>query len=420
MDETDTTLQGRLFRFRALETATGRHRAGEQRGESAYDVRASLRRIGLEVDAIEEVVPTTFHSGWRGMVVRALNARACRRHRLAKADLCDGLATLLQAGVPLEQAIASLATTSTRSVQERRLLESLRDRLRSGIGFAAAAAGNPDWFERFDLALLEAGQQAGDLIATLLNLSQYHQRAGALRQKLFVALAYPLMLVLAGIAALEFMSFQTLPPLIEMIVQAKREPPLLTTMVVTIGQGLAWWWPVLLGGGMCLVYALRRVADRLTMEGRIGRLVHGNPIARLRSRLRVAQVSMSLARLRRAAMPLADALMVVSETVDDRRLRGLLEQAAAGLRQGRDLSTMFGSSPLLDPEFAQLLHLGERSGELTDMLERISERYQRAADRMGERLGAFLGPIAIIILACLVGTVVMASVLPLMQLGELV
>jgi type IV pilus assembly protein PilC len=119
-------------------------------------------------------------------------------------------------------------------------------------------------------------------------------------------------------------------------------------------------------------------------------------------------------------MPLADALIVVSETVDDRRLRGLLVEAAEGLRQGRDLSTIFGASPLLDPEFSQLLQLGERSGELTDMLERIADRYQRAADRMGERLGAFLGPVAIIILACLIGAVVMASVLPLMQLGELV
>jgi general secretion pathway protein F len=411
---------GRLFRYRAVEIATGRRHTGEQRGHSAYDVRANLRRIGLEIDHLEEVVAADTTQGWRAAVRRALDARACRRRRVAKADLCDGLATLLQAGVPLEQAVTSLAATGTRPVAERRLLETLRDRLRSGSGFAAAVADHPGWFERFDIALLEAGQQAGDLINTLLSLSLYHQRAGAMGQKLLVALAYPVVLVIAGIGAVEFMSFQTLPPLVDMIVQARREPPWLTTTVMGIGQGIAFWWPVVLIAVGALVIGFRRWVGRVPVDSRLGRLVYGNVLARMRGRVRVAHLAMALARLRRAGMPLADALLVVSDTVEDRALRQLLAEAVEALRRGEDLSSVLGTSPLLDPEFAQLLHLGERSGELTEMLERIAERYQRAADRVGERLGAILGPVAIIVLACLIGTVVMASVLPLMQLGELV
>jgi len=410
----------RLFRYRAVEAATGRRHAGERRGASAYEVRASLRRIGLEVDHVEEVGGTTASHGWWSAIQHTLHARACRRRRAAKADLCDGLATLLQAGVPLEQAVTTLAATSSRPPAERRLLETLRDRLRAGISFASAIAEHPDWFERFDVALLEAGQQAGDLVATLLSLSQYHQRAGALSQKILVALAYPAVLVIAGIGAVEFMSFQTLPPLIDMIVQARREPPALTVAVMTIGQGLAIWWPVVVAVILAAVIGIRRAVARLSVDSRLGRLVHGNVLARLRGRVRVAHLAMSLARLRRAGMPLADALVVVSDTVEDRALRKLLTEAVMALRNGQDLSAVLAPSPLLDPEFAQLLHLGERSGELTVMLERIAERYQRAADRVGERLGAVLSPLAIIILACLIGVVVMASVLPLMQLGDLV
>lgn len=411
---------GRLFRYRAVEAATGRHHAGERRGASAYEVRASLRGIGLQVEQIEEIGGTPTTHGWRAVIRRTLQARACRRHRSAKADLCDGLATLLQAGVPLEQAVSTLAATGSRPPAERRLLETMRDRLRAGISFAAAIAEHPDWFERFDVALLEAGQQAGDLVATLLSLSQYHQRAGALSQKILVALAYPAVLVIAGIGAVEFMSFQTLPPLVDMIVQARREPPALTLAVMSLGQGLAIWWPVVIAVIVAAVIGLRRIIARLPVDSRVGRWVHGNVLARLRSRVRVAHLAMSLARLRRAGMPLADALLVVSDTIEDRALRGLLTEAVTALRNGQDLSTVLAPSPLLDPEFAQLLHLGERSGELTDMLERIAERYQRAADRVGERLGAVLSPLAIIILACLIGVVVMASVLPLMQLGDLV
>lgn len=409
----------RIFRYRAVELATGRKRDGEHRGGSPYDVRANLRRIGLEVEHIEEVGAHTDGGLWAPLR-RSLQRRRRRQRRMAKADLCDGVATLLQAGVPLEQAIASLAATAARPEAERRLLETLRDRLRSGIPFATAAAEHPDWFESFDVALLEAGQQAGDLVATLLSLSQYHQRAGALGQKLLVALAYPAVLVIAGIGAVEFMSFQTLPPLVDMIVQAKREPPWLTTAVMACGQGLAYWWPVVLAMLMGAVWGGRRFLARVPVNGRVGRWLHGNALMRMRGRVRVAHLALSLARLRRAGMPLSEALTVVAETIEDRALRQLLAEAVEALRRGEDLSAVLGPSPLLDPEFAQLLQLGERSGELTEMLERIAERYQRAADRAGERLGAVLSPLAIIILACLIGTVVMASVLPLMQLGELV
>ncbi len=420
MAETSQSDHGRLFRYRAVEMATGRRRDGEQRGENPYDVRANLRRIGLEVDHLEEVVGIVAERGWRRVLRQALNARACRRRRAAKADLCDGIATLLQAGVPLEQAITSLAGTATRPVAERRMLEGLRDSLRAGASFAAAVADHPDWFERFDVALLEAGQQAGDLTNTLVSLSQYHHRAGAIGQKLLVALAYPAVLVIAGIAAVEFMSFQTLPPLVDMIVQAGREPPWLTMTIMTIGQGLAMWWPVIALGFFASVIGIRRLIEWLPVQSRLGQMIHGNLFTRMRGQVRVAHLAMSLARLRRAGMPLTDALIVVSDTIEDRALRQLLTEAVAALRRGEDLSVVLGASHLLDPEFSQLLHLGESSGEMTDMLERIAERYQRAADRVGDRLGAILSPMAILILACLIGTIVMASVLPLMQLGEIV
>jgi type II secretory pathway component PulF len=113
-------------------------------------------------------------------------------------------------------------------------------------------------------------------------------------------------------------------------------------------------------------------------------------------------------------------LVIVADTINDRAVRALILQAVEAIRRGEDLSTVIAGSRLLDPEFAQLLHLGERSGELTEMLERIAERYQRSADRAGDRLAAVLGPAAIIILAALIGTLVMAAVLPLMQLGDLV
>jgi general secretion pathway protein F len=410
-----------LFRYRAVDSATGRIRTGEQDGESAYAVRASLRRIGLEVVQLADVTPGTVAiPSWLAPLIAARDARRRRLHRVAKADLCDGLATLILAGIPIEQAVASLAATSARPAAEQRLLRTLRDRLREGVPFASACGDQPAWFDHFDVALLDAGQRAGELAATLQNLAQHHHRAGAFGQKVFVALAYPAVLVAAGLAALVFMSFQTLPQLVTMIEQGRQQPPALTTTVIALGQGLATWWPLVVAAVITLVVAGQRLVRRVPTQSRLGHWLTGNPLARMLGRVRVAHLAAALARLRRAGTPLADALLITADTVSDRALRALIHQAVEAIRRGEDFSTVIAGSRLLDPEFAQLLQLGERSGELTEMLERIAERYQRSADRASDRLAAVLGPAAIIILAILIGMLVMAAVLPLMQLGDLV
>lgn len=406
------------FRYRATERATGRIHSGEMTAESAYDVRAGLRRIGLEVDSMESIETGTTARWWSPLAA-AWEARLRRQRRLAKADLCDGIATLIQAGLPLEQAVTSLLASPTRSADERVLLHRIRDQLREGRPLSAACADIPGWFDRFDVALLEAGQQAGDLLSTLLGLSQHHQRAGAIGQRLFVALAYPAVLLTAGVAALITVSFTTLPQLTALITQAKHQPPWLTMLVMNLGQGLVHWWPLVLLALAGAVFGGRRLLGRIAPTSTIGRHWYGNPLARARSRIRVATLAETLARLRRAGLPLTDALEVAAETITERSLAALIRESIAAVRNGEDLSAVMGRSHLLDPEFAQLLQLGERSGELTGMLERIAERYRRSADRTAERLAALLGPIAIVLLASLIGVLVIACALPLMQLGEL-
>ena len=408
-----------LYRYRAIELATGRIRSGEQSGTTPYEVRASLRRLGLDVERLDEVHDHAAPS-WLLPLVAAWNSRQRARRRLAKADLCDGIATMLQAGVPLDQAVATLAASSARTVPERRLLRAIRDRLREGVALSDALEMHPGWFDQFDQALIQAGQQAGDLPDALRALGDHHLRAGAIGQKIASALAYPALLLVAGIAVVVFMSVKTLPQLIGMIVQGGKPAPWLTLQVMAVGQGIATWWPLIALAIPLGVAGWTLISTRIAPSGRWTRLIHGNSLARLRGRIRVAHVAQALARLRRAGLPLTDSLVVVAESAGDRPLRALLLASVEAVRRGEDLSAVIGRSRLLDQEFAQLLQLGERSGELTAMLERIADRFRRGADRAADRLAAILGPAAIIVLALLIGTVVLACVLPLAQLGDLV
>ncbi len=408
------------FRYRAIEAVTGRVRYGEQSGESAYAVRASLRRIGLQVESLDPVGERTRAPRWAQPLVASWHARARRTRRLIRADLFDALATLVNAGLPLEQSVGQLAASHTRSRAERIMLRRLRDRLREGTALSDACAEFPDWFDALDLAMLATGQQAGDLPGVLISLAEHHQRSGAIGQKLFVALAYPVVLLVFGMIAVVFLSIGPLPKLLALITQANQTPPALTLHLVWLGQTIAHWWPLIILATIAAIMGIAALIRRTPRSGVLGAIIHGNLIARARQRGQIAGVAFTLARLRRSGMPLLEAIEATASTAEAGSLRQVLGDAAQAIRRGEDFSSVIGASALMEPEFAQLLQLGERSGELTTMLDRIAERYTRTANRTIERVATLVGPLAIVILAMLIAVIAMAAILPIVQLGDLV
>lgn len=411
-------LGGPRFRYHAIEPVSGLARHGELSSASAFEVRASLRRIGLQPIAIEPIL-TQAHSRWSQPLWQAWETHQRQRRQPTIADLCQSLATLLRAGVTLDESLAIIAGSPTRAPTERSLTGRLRDAIRDGHPLSLAAAAEPAWFDRFDVALIAAGQQAGDLPATLQAAATHHRRAGSIGQRLFVALAYPAVLGLAGLGVIVFLGVQVLPQLATLLTQSHQPVPGLTRFVIQLGHFLLWGWPVVVAALVGVVIAVQRLAQRIPIASRFGQQIHGNPIARLRRRYRAGRFAWSLARLLGAGMTVTDALAVVADTLHDRPLRALVIEAQAAITRGEDFSAVIARSPVLDPEVAQLIRVGERSGELGQMLEQIAEHAFLAADTAMDRVAALIGPLAIVILAGLVGVLALACVLPLSQLGDL-
>jgi len=412
----------RVFRYRAVEPGSGRVHTGEISGDSAYAVRSALRRSGWQVESVQKVEP------WRwplaeSVVLRTWRrwwvARRCRNRRAQRADLFDAIGALIAAGIPLEQALARLASSSARAAPERRMLRAVRDRVRAGEPLSAACAAHADWFDAVDLAVLDAGQAAGELPSMLSGLASFHQSGSSSGHRLTMALAYPALLMMAALGVTVFISRNTLPQLLAMVRDAGLDEPLLSRLVVTVGQGLVLWWPVVLLATVLLTWGLRAWATRLDPQSRFGARVHGNALARARGRLRVAQLATVLSRLLQSGIPLDEALEVVAQSAGQRALRDLLQRSAEAVRRGEDFSALLEASPLLDPEFAQLLRVAEQAGDLPEVLARIAERSERAAARSIDRVALILEPLAILFLAGLIGTIVMAAVLPLVRLGDM-
>lgn len=407
----------RRYRFKAWDPVARLERRGELDAASPAEVRADLSGRGWEPESISVLAPRT---SWLGAWHGVYNGWQRRRRRLAVADLCESIAALVQVGFPLDQAVGQLAASPLRPAHEAQVLRALTEALREGRAFSDACAAQPAWFDPFDVAVLAAGQRAGDLAGVLRALAEHHQRQGASAQRLITALAYPAIVAVAGLAVFIFLTQAVLPRIAGIIASARAELPWLTARVMAVGDLLLWSWPIILVAIAATAVVLARWAGRVPAAGRWGRLVHGNAWARFRARTRVAVTSSALARLLRAGVPLTEALAVVAATVPDRALRRLLSDAAQAVERGQDLSTIMAGSPLVDPEFAHLLRLGEGSGELPDMLDRIALRYQEASTRAAERVAAVIGPAALMLLAVLVGVLVLAVGQALARVMDLV
>lgn len=400
-------------------------RSGEVAGETAEDVRASLRRVGLQVVELKPVRRRAQSQGvsfeW---FTQAVEAHLRKRRVPTKAELFDGLATLLDSGVPLMEAVTTVTGSHENSRGARRsMLVQVRESLRAGSSLAAAVREHPGWFDAVEVAMVEAGQVGGTLPDVLRSLAERHERTGQLTQRLVAALAYPAIVAVVGLGVVVFLSVKVLPDLLAILERAGVATPVLTRAVMTTGSFVASWWYALLAlvvavtiGSMVASQALAK--SQVQVPDRLRRLVPS--VVR---RLAVARLATGLAALVRTGVPLVDAIRIVAPTLPGLAAAGLrrrLAIAAERVERGDDLADGLDDPLWFDEEMRRLIQVGQASGELAALLMRIGERYERQARRSIDRLAALLEPAVILLLAALVGLVVMGAVLPLIRLQEVI
>ncbi len=414
-------------------SATGDVRSGVLQAASASEARSLLRRDGLRLLDLrpKHEVPRRKQrpGGTRSKIgvedsVRDV-ARSYARSRRAgmRAEFYDAVATMLDAGLPLTEALSTLAESADdgRRRTQRALIRSLTRAVAEGDALHEAMSGAPGWFGPSEVAIVEAGQHRGELAAALRVLGERQARSNELAGKLAGVLAYPALVSLVGLGVVIFLSRGPLPRLVEVLSDAGIEPPALTRAVIAVGSGLAIWWPIALvllviGGAMPIVIA----------RGMAGSGRNWPPIARklVPGALRagaLARVAGELAAMGRCGVPLVEALRACAATCGGPITASLgraLDNAAKDVERGETLARSIEDRLWFNAEFRRLVAAAEAAGELEDMLERLADRESRRAGRLIDRLAALAEPGVILVLASVVGVVVMAAALPLVRLRE--
>lgn len=397
------------FRYEATRE-DARLETGELEAESARAARADLRARGL---LPLSVVPAG----------RASTDGEFSRFRLSTAELALNtrqLASLINAGLPLDMALATLVDQSDSEAQ-REVFRSVRADVTSGHRLADGLARHPRVFPQVYCATVAAGEQAGSFGTVLERLAQYLEDRQALRSKLLAAATYPAIVIVVAFAIVLFLMTYVVPQVVQVFEQTRQALPWPTRTMLMVSGFLQtfglWLLLAVVAGGWTLRAALRRAGPKaawdrwMLMLPVVGRLVKGVDTARFAA---------TLAMLVEAGVPMLRALAAAQATLGNTVLRGVVAEAIDRVREGTSLARALASAKTFPPVLIRLIEVGEATGRLPHMLTHAARNQSHEVERRATVFATLLEPVLILIMGGVVLGIVLAVLMPIMEINQLV
>jgi general secretion pathway protein F len=371
----------------------------------ALDTEGASQR-GVVAAADQDAAVAVLHK--RGLLVLSVAPSLGPRRGMARRGALGGaalvsftqqLATLLGAGQPLEKSLGILLKQSSEP-RRRALLERVRDQVKAGKPLSQALEEEGGQFSTLYISMIRAGEAGGALESTLRQLSEYLERSETLRGEVVNALIYPVFLVVGVLGSLALLLAYVVPQFVPIFRDLGVPIPLITEVILRLGQVLSDDGLLLLAGLIVLIWG---IAWR-----------RRDPALRLRSE--AARLARTLGTLLSNGVPLLQALLIVRQVCGNRAIVRQVEQAGEWVKGGGTLASAFGSEPLL-PELAiQMIEVGEQAGNLDAMLLKVADVFDVEAKRGIDRLLAALVPSLTVVMAVMVAVIMLAIMLPLMSL----
>ncbi|HSV44439.1 MAG TPA: type II secretion system inner membrane protein GspF [Ramlibacter sp.] len=328
------------------------------------------------------------------------------------------LAGLVTSGLPLERALTAL-TDEAENERERHLLAALRSEVNAGSPFAKALAQFPRDFSPIYTAVVGAGEQSGHLGAVLERLADDLEDRQTLKAKLVGAALYPAIVTVIAIVIVLFLVSYVVPQVANVFAGSKRALPFLTVAMLAISAFVrSWGWlmaGLLAAGAVALRMALRNDDFRESFDASwlklplVGRLARGYNAARFAS---------TLAMLASAGVPILKALQAAGETLGNRAMRADAMDALVLVREGAPLASALAQKKRFPGLLAMFARLGEQTGKLPVMLQRAANQLSAEVQRRAMQLATILEPLLIVAMGVVVMLIVLAVLLPIIQLNQ--
>jgi general secretion pathway protein F len=327
------------------------------------------------------------------------------------------LATLLHSGIPLAQSLTA-CIEQAESPGMSKTLRHLREQVSQGTDFANALETCPGYFNSLFVNMVRAGQASGRLDDVLTRIAEYLANQNRLRNKVINAMMYPaIMMTVSTLVVIALMTFVV--PRITEILKAQNVPlPLPTEILVAISDFMSVYWEILIKGPLIGMFflqgALAQDAFRLKWDTMKLKLP---VIGDLLRKTAVSRFAITFSVLLRSGMPALEALRIVRKIVGNRALQEVIQGVHDSIIEGTDISTPIKKSGVFPPVVGYMIAVGEQTGELEQLLERIAVAYDEEVDISIARMTGLIEPIMIVFMAVVVGGIVAAVIIPLLQMS---
>ena len=405
-----------VFEYSALDLK-GKSVAGVIDAESAVAVRQKLRASQVfpvsikEVDqASEKKEPGRFSFG-----------RPFARIRLSEISMMTRqLATLVGAGFPLVTALDTLLP-QTKSHPFKKLLSQIKDAIVEGSSFAAAISQYPGTFSSLYINMVHAGEQSGTLEIVLDRLADITEKQQALRVRIRAALAYPALMTVIGTGVLILLLTYIVPSVTAVFTEMNQVLPAPTRLLIAVSTLFKSYGWLLLIGAVAVIPVLKGIKKtargRYFWDSRVLSLPLAGPLIR---KLAVARFSRTLGSLLENGVSMLPALEIVKNIVENSLISKAIESAAREVGKGQALNQALTNSNVFPGLALQMIQVGEHSGELERMLNKIADVYENDVTSSVMSITSLLEPVMILIMGAVVGFIVLSICLPIFEMNQLV
>lgn len=322
------------------------------------------------------------------------------------------LSTLLSAGVPLMDALQSLAAENKGFYRE--ILISIKEKVSGGAGLHKALQDFGDIFPEFYVNMIHSGEQSGTLDAVLLRLADFLESQNAVKAKVRSSLIYPVLMMGVSVVILSFLFTFVIPKIVKIFKDTKASLPVITLILITVSNIFIKYWWALAGAAIAAGLFIKRfIAGHRLLIDRIVLKAPGNVI----QSLYYSRFARTLGFLLEGGLPMLRALSLSAKSTGNRGIEGAVLEAEQRVAEGQSLSSSLSGFP---PVFIQLISTGEKSGRLPETLKKAAGSYEEEFNRKMNRLVSLFEPAMVLVMGAVVLFIVLAVLLPMFQLNQLI
>jgi general secretion pathway protein F len=415
-----------LYAWKGLDPK-GKNIAGTREADGPKALRLVLRKDAVFLTEMREVVGGARAAAGAGMPAQKGLQREIdfkqyfeRVRPQEIAVFTRQLATLLKAGIPLAEGLGAL-TEQADNKKFQMILAGIRQKVNEGGGLAEAMAGHPKMFPELYTNMVRSGETAGNLDAVLERLADFMDQQQALRSKVSGAMTYPIMMMVIGSLVMGVLMVAVVPKITSIFEDQGKALPWNTQLLIFVAAltGTYWWALLLVGAGGFI--GVRRWARTMKGRARLDRLkLRLWLVGHVVRYVAVARFARTLATMLASGVPLLTALEIVKKVLDNVVLEKVIEEARDAIREGESIATTLKKSGQFPSMMCHMVAVGERSGQLEQMLENVAGAYERDVEVQVNRMTTVLSPLMIVVMAIGVGFIVFSVITPIMDMQNLI